>query len=113
PNAAAVAHAIKACQVRRDFTRHNQVVRCQCIIKVRAVYFDGFSTLCDQLVNGCAIRFHHTWLPAITLKLLNQTDLNASEIPLSAFTCCCDDGSNRAVDRGCIEFVMACDNLVQ
>src|SRR5699024_6679276 len=43
--AQAVAHAVETREVRRHFTRHNQVVRSKGIIKVRAVDLNGLSAL--------------------------------------------------------------------
>src|SRR5699024_11739843 len=62
--AQAVAHTVETREVRRYFTRHNQVVGSKGIVKVRAVDLNGLSSLRHQLVNSCAVRFHHAWLPA-------------------------------------------------
>ena len=111
--AQAITHAIETRQVGRDLTRHNQVVRGQRIIEVRAVYLNNLRPLLAQLLDGSVIILHHAFLPAIALELLNQAYLDAGEIPLSTLPCGGDHRCYRLIHGGRIEGIVAGDDLVQ
>ena len=80
---------------------------------MRAVDLNGLSALRYQLVNRRAVRFHHAWLPAIALKLLNQANLNARQVTLCAFARSSNNICHWTVNGGRIKFIVACDNLMQ
>src|SRR5699024_7111345 len=73
----------------------------------RAIYFDGFCTLRNQLINSGTVCFHHARLPAIALELLDETNLYPAQVALCSLACSLNHVSNWEIaDPSCVESVL-------